>query len=101
MMTSIIKLVKGTHRHPANRALHAVGLPIYAAGIAMIAGHFAGTGTDPLLGAAVWSAAVAMLVSGHAIEGNIMSMTPVLVTRLVHRSLARNLGKQGVHLFGR
>ena len=46
----IVKLVRGTHRHPANRALHAAGLPIYAAGIAMVAGHFAGAGTDPLLG---------------------------------------------------
>jgi hypothetical protein len=100
-MMSIVKLLRGTHRHPANRALHAAGLPIYAAGIAMVAGQFVGAGTDPLLGAALWSAAVAMLVSGHAIEGNVMSMTPVLVVRLVHRSLARNLGKHGVHLFGR
>ena len=97
----IVKLVRGTHRHPANRALHAAGLPIYAAGIAMVAGHFAGAGTDPLLGAALWSAAVAMLVSGHAIEGNAMSMTPVLVARLVYRSLARNLAKYGVHLSSR
>ncbi|MGI0019647.1 MAG: hypothetical protein ACREAY_04170 [Nitrososphaera sp.] len=98
---SIVKLVSGTRRHPANRALHAAGLPIYATGIAMVAGHFAGAGTDPLLGAALWSAAVVILVSGHAIEGNVMSMTPVLVTRLVHRSLSHYLAKHGIHLFGR
>ena len=66
MMTGIVKLVRGTHRHPANRALHAAGLPIYAAGIAMVAGYFAGARTDPLLGAALWSAAVAPWASAAA-----------------------------------
>lgn len=100
-MMVIVKLLRGTHRHPANRALHAAGLPIYAAGIAMVAGHFAGAGTDPLQGIALWSVAVAMLVSGHAIESNVMSMTPLLVARLVYRSLAHNLAKHGVHLLRR
>jgi hypothetical protein len=97
----IIKLLKSTHRHPANRALHAAGLPAYGTGLAMVAGHFAGAGTDPLQGLGLVSAAVAMFVTGHAIEGNVMSMTPVLVARLAHRSLAQNLAKHGIHLFGR
>jgi hypothetical protein len=98
MLQATIKTVKNTHRHPANRALHAAGAPAYAAGIAMMAGHFSGAGTDPFLGLALWSTAVAMFVAGHAIEGNVMTMTPVLLARLAKRSLAGHLGKQRVHL---
>jgi hypothetical protein len=52
-----------------------------------------------LLGLALWTLAVSMLVAGHAIEGNVRSMTPVLVARLASRSLApHHLFKQRVHL---
>lgn len=102
-ITAIIKMLKGTHRHPANRALHAAGLPIYAAGIAMVIGHFAagGAGTNLFQGLALWLLAVAMFVAGHAIEGNVKSMTPVLLFRLLKRSLERNLGGKRVHLASR
>ncbi|WP_148701226.1 hypothetical protein [Candidatus Nitrososphaera evergladensis] len=100
MLRATIKMLKNTHRHPANKALHAVGLPIYAYGIAMIIGSFAGAGTDnALLGLGLWALAVSMLVAGHAIEGNVMSMTPVLLARLVFRSLCRvHLVEKRVHL---
>lgn len=97
VLRAAIKMVKNTHRHPANRALHAAGAPAYAAGIAMMAGHFFGIG-NPFFGLALWSTAVAMFVAGHAIEGNVMTMTPVLLARLAKRSLVGHLGKQGVHL---
>ncbi|MEO9363562.1 MAG: hypothetical protein ABI348_06635 [Nitrososphaera sp.] len=99
MLRATVKMLKNTHRHPSNRALHAVGLPIYAYGIAMVVGHFAGAGTDALLGLGLWALAVSMLVAGHAIEGNVRSMTPVLLARLASRSLAHHhLFKQRVHL---
>jgi hypothetical protein len=99
VLRATVKMLKNTHRHPANRALHTIGLPIYAYGIAMIIGHFAGAGTDAWLGLALWTLAVSMLVAGHAIEGNVRSMTPVLVARLASRSLApHHLFKQRVHL---
>jgi hypothetical protein len=86
MLRSVILAVKSTHRHPANRALHVAGAPAYVAGAAMVAGHLLNMGTDALPGAILWSAAIAMFVAGHAIEGNVMSMTPVLVARLAKRS---------------
>jgi hypothetical protein len=64
----------------------------------MMAGHFSGASIDPFLGLALWSAAIAMFVTGHAIEGNVMTMTPVLLARLAKRSLVGHLGKQHVHL---
>ncbi|AIC15486.1 hypothetical protein [Nitrososphaera viennensis] len=102
MLRATVKMLKSTHRHPANRALHAAGLPIYAYGIAMIISYFAGAGTtttiaDALLGLGLWAVAVSMFVAGHAIEGNVRSMTPVLLARLVSRSL-HHLAKQRVHL---
>jgi hypothetical protein len=100
MLRATIKMLKNTHRHPANRALHAAGLPIYACGIAMIVGHFAGAKTDALLGLGLWAFAVSMLVAGHTIEGNVRSTTPVLLARLASRSLRHyhHLAKQRVHL---
>lgn len=102
-LRATIKVIWNTHRHPANRALHAIGLPIYAYGIAtIIAGGFAGAGTDnsALFGLGLWSLAVSMLVAGHAIEGNVMSMTPVLVARFLFRRLQsrRHRGKKRVNL---
>ena len=101
MLRSAIGIVKSTHRHPANRALHIAGAPVYAAGVVMVAGYLFNTGTDAILGAMLWSAAIAMFVAGHAIEDNVMSMTPVLLARLVKRSLVRHLFRKRVHLLRR
>jgi hypothetical protein len=103
-----VKLVKSTHRHPANIALHAAGMPLYGAGIATIvmaaAGH---AGLNVLAGAALIPVAIGMFVAGHAIEGNVMSMTPVLLARLAWRFFFYSLqgrkhpGKDRVHLLRR
>ena len=70
-MHAVIKLIRNTHRHPANRALHCIGAPFYAIGLAAALGHFAGMQTDLALGIAMWLGAMAMFVTGHQIEGNI------------------------------
>lgn len=101
LLRALFKMLKNTHRHPANRALHAAGLPIYAYGVAMIIGNFAGAGTNAFFGLGLWAIAVSMLVAGHAIEGNVKSMTPVLVARLLllsYRRLFCHLGIKRVHL---
>ena len=54
----------------------------------MIIGHFANIQTNLLIGFTMWMAAVAMFVVGHKVEGNIMTMTPVLVARLLSRKIA-------------
>jgi hypothetical protein len=94
---AVVRIIKNTHRHPANRALHCIGAPFYAVGASMTLGHFAGMQTDLAAGAAMWIAAVAMFVAGHRIENNVGTMTPVLLFRLASRKAARYLVPQRVH----
>lgn len=114
MMHAILKIIKYTHRHPANQALHFIGATFYAAGLVVILGHFTGilhqlqqqttttmtiAPVDPVGGgAAMLFAAIAMFVSGHIIEGNVGSMTPVLLFRLLLRKISRNPIAQRIHL---
>ena len=93
LLRAVVKMVKNTHRHPANQALHFAGAPLYAVG------HFAaGMQVDPFAGLAMWLSAIAMFVAGHRIEGNVMSMTPVLLFRLFSRKAAGYLAAKRVHL---
>ena len=85
----MIKLIKNTHVHPVNQALHCIGAPFYVVGASMAIGHFAGMQTDLAIGITMWIAGVSMFVAGHRIENNIESMTPVLVFRLASRKIAR------------
>jgi hypothetical protein len=97
VLAAIVKLVKNTHRHPANQALHFVGAPFYAVGLALIVMHIAGMQTNLPAGIAMWMSAVAMFVAGHKIEGNVMTMTPVLVFRLLSRKAASYFLTKGIH----
>jgi hypothetical protein len=94
---AVVKIIKNTHRHPVNQAFHCIGVPFYAIGLAMTFGHFAAMQTDLVPGLAMWLAAIIMFVTGHRIEGNIGSMTPVLLFRLLSK-VARNFVAQRVHL---
>ncbi len=88
MFTTIIfKLIKNTHAQPINQTLHCVGAPFYIIGLYMIIGHFANIQTNLLIGFVMWISAVTMFVIGHKVEGNIMTMTPVLVARLLSRKV--------------
>ena len=80
---TILKIIKNTHRHPVNQALHSIGAPFYGIGLAMIVGHLARMQTDPYVGSAMFFSAMALFVLGHKIEGNIRSMAPVLLFRFL------------------
>jgi hypothetical protein len=80
---TILKIIKNTHRHPANQALHSVGAPFYAVGLAMILGHLAGMQTNLAAGGAMFLGAMAMFVLGHKIERNLRMMVPVLLFRFL------------------
>lgn len=82
-MQTILKIIKNTHRHPVNQALHSVGAPFYGIGLAMIVRHLAGMQTDLYVGSAMFFAAMALFVLGHKIEGNVRSMAPVLLFRFL------------------
>jgi hypothetical protein len=74
------------HRHPANRALHVVGIPLVVLSLAAIASPwrpFGWSRTHALIALAVGSA---LLVAGHIIEGNrptVMSNPSAALTSLV------------------
>jgi hypothetical protein len=97
-LRSLWILVRSTHRHPANKALHIFGLPLYVIGIAMVIGPYAGISTDQATGALIWPAAVTMFIIGHKIEGNLRSITPVLVCRLITSQVRRYLAANRVHV---
>jgi hypothetical protein len=80
---TILKIIKNTHRHPVNQALHSIGAPFYGIGLAMILGHLAGMQTNLAAGGAMLFAAISMFVLGHKIEGNLRSMAPVLLFRFL------------------
>ena len=105
-MHTIIKIIKNTHRHPVNQALHSMGAPFYGVGLVMTLGHVAGMQTNLAAGGAMLLAAIAMFVIGHKIEGNLRSMAPVLLFRflvvvvvlLSRRKVARYPSAKRVHL---
>jgi hypothetical protein len=102
VMQIIVKILKNTHRHPVNQALHSIGAPFYGIGLAMTLGHLAGMQTNLTAGGAMLLAAIAMFVVGHKIEGNVRSMAPVLLFRflmvVLSRKVARYLVTKRVHL---
>jgi hypothetical protein len=104
---TILKIIKNTHRHPVNQALHSIGAPFYGVGLVMTLGHAAGMHTNLAAGGAMLLAAIAMFVLGHKIEGNLKSMAPVLLFRflvvvvvvlLSRRKVARYPFAKRVHL---
>jgi hypothetical protein len=106
---SILKIIRNTHRHPINQALHSIGAPFYGVGLAMILGHLAGIQTNIAAAGAMLLAAIAMFVLGHKIEGNLRMMAPVLLfkfllvlllSRSIRRKIARYSFAKRVHLLG-
>ena len=104
-MQTILKIIRNTHRHPINQALHSIGAPFYAVGLGMTLGYLAGMQTSFAAGGAMLLAAIAMFVLGHKIEGNLRSMAPVILFRLLvvvlllsRRKVARYPFAKRVHL---
>jgi hypothetical protein len=104
VMQIIVKVLKNTHRHPINQALHSIGAPFYGLGLVMTLGHLVGMQTNLTAGCAMLLAAIAMFVMGHKIEGNVRSMAPFLLFRflrvLLSRKVARYPVAKRVHLLG-
>jgi hypothetical protein len=91
MLQIIVKILRNTHRHPVNQALHSIGAPFYAVGLAMTLGHLLGMHTNLYVGCAMLLSAIGMFVLGHKIEGNIRSMAPLLLFRFLMVSLSRKV----------
>lgn len=102
-MQKVLKIIRNTHRHPVNQALHCIGAPFYGLGLSMLIVHLGGMQTNLAAGGTMLLAAVAMFVLGHKIEGNIRSMVPVLLFRFLYivvsrRRVARYSLAKRVHL---
>lgn len=91
LFSNLVKIVKNNHRHPANKALHVIGFPLYIVGLGFIAGYVTGFETDPTMGMCLWLAAISMFIIGHKIEGNLGNITPVLILRFYRIQLKRVL----------
>jgi hypothetical protein len=86
----IFKIIKNTHRHPVNQALHSIGAPFYGIGLVMSIGHLGGMNTNLAAGSMILLAALAMFVLGHKVEGNMRSMAPVLLFRFLYVRISRS-----------
>ncbi len=91
MLQIIVKILKNTHKHPVNQALHSIGAPFYAVGLAMTLGYLLGMQTNLYAGCAMLLSAIAMFLVGHKIEGNIRSMAPLLLFRFLMVLLSRKV----------
>jgi hypothetical protein len=92
----VLVMLRQTHRHPVNRALHFAGVPLYLLGITLMAGN-----SDMGLGALLLLGAVVMFTVGHKIEGNLRSITPVLAYRLISRNVRHYLAANRIHIKAR
>jgi hypothetical protein len=88
MRFSLFKAIKNTHRHPANRILHAIGLFLYFLAVLMIlTGYFMDKSTNPFFSLILFAAAIALFLLGHRIEGNIRATTWVILFKYLKASI--------------
>ena len=79
MRFSLLKAIKNTHRHPANRVLHAIGLLLYAIAIMVISDSLLNTNVSPYPSLFLFAVAIALFLLGHKIEGNVRATTWVVL----------------------
>jgi uncharacterized membrane protein YGL010W len=76
---NLLKAIRNTHRHPVNRILHGIGLPLYIVGISMIASYVIGQNTNPISGLVLLIIAISLFLTGHKVEGNLRAMTLIIL----------------------
>ena len=89
MPFSLVKAIKSTHRNPANRILHLIGIPIYVTGITLIVCYFVNLNTNPITGLILWILAVSLFLTGHKIEGNTRAMTLIILFKYLNSRKAK------------
>ncbi len=92
MRFSLLKAIKNTHRHPANRILHVVGLLLYVVAILMISGSLLNTNVYQFVSLFLFMLAIALFLLGHKIEGNIRATTWVVLFKYI-KECTRNRKK--------
>ncbi|HEX6028568.1 MAG TPA: hypothetical protein VFY64_05960 [Nitrososphaeraceae archaeon] len=79
MAFNLLKAIRNTHRHPVNRILHCIGLPLYIVGISVIASYIIGQNTNPVNGLVLLIIAISLFLTGHKVEGNLRAMTLIIL----------------------
>ncbi len=79
MRFSLIKAIKSTHRHPANKILHAIGLSFYFISILLItSSFFIQANVNYFIIVFLFGVAISLFLLGHKIEGNLKATTWVV-----------------------
>ena len=81
----MLKAIKNTHRHPANKILHVIGLILYAIAIMVILSNAANVDMNSYAGLFLFMMAIALFLLGHKIEGNIRAITWVIIFRYIKK----------------
>lgn len=93
MSFSLTKAVKNTHRHPLNKLLHAIGLPMYILAIYIVISYLAGQhDQNPIFALALWLTAISLFILGHKIEGNVRTMTIIVLFKYIRTKLFASFG---------
>jgi hypothetical protein len=93
MRFSLFKAIKSTHRHPANKILHGIGLFIYGVAILLIIStYFLKNPVNLFTIVLLFVVAIALFLFGHGIEGNIKATTWVILFKYL-QAYVKNSGK--------
>lgn len=65
-----LEAYEAEHRHPVNRALHAVGIPVIILSTAAVISPWQPFGLSPKASLAGLAVGWGLLLAGHAVEGN-------------------------------
>lgn len=93
MRFGLLKAIKNTHRTPANRLLHVVGLSLYVVAILMISGSLINTNVNPFASLFLFVVAIALFLLGHKIGGNLRATTWVVLFKYLKECM-RNREKK-------
>jgi uncharacterized membrane protein YGL010W len=66
----VLEKYEAEHRHPVNRVLHAVGIPVIILSTAALISPWQPLGLSRKASLAVLAAGWGLLLAGHAVEGN-------------------------------
>jgi uncharacterized membrane protein YiaA len=86
MRFSLLKAIRNTHRHPANRVLHAIGLSFYIIAILIILDGLFNKDINPFI-LILFAVAIALFLLGHAIEGNLRATTWVIIFKYLKANM--------------
>ncbi len=87
MRFRLLKAIKNTHRHPANKILHGVGLLLYVIAILVISGNVVNMNVNPYASLILFMVAITLFLLGHKIEGNTRATTWVIMFKYLKKSI--------------